>query len=230
MNSTLEKIKAARPDLSDYLYHFTNGANAKATLEKILADKKLIDINRKGVICFTEAPIYALPAMFEIFSKYSKPLYAPYGIAIPKRRIYEDGGRNVIYGPKEELEYFDPSIRWRYEEVSNKKDFTWLREWRIPASEVDLNEKECFIITKTTNEELETTFYPGDVVVDGDWADGQWWDQTYMDYEREWKSISLQTIAEKAVQNSERLNNEINAQKLGKQEDDLPQNSSEFSF
>ncbi len=217
MNSTLDKIKTSRPDLSDYLYHFTKGANAKDSLMNIIFDEKIKDVGNKGVICFTESPVYNLVEMFDIFNKYQNPMFAPYGIAIPKQKLFKSGGRPVIYGPNSERKFIDQSILWRYEDFDDKKDFTWLREWRINSSEVNLDPTSCFVITKTKQEELESLFYPGDYVCDGDWADGQWWDQSYMSMNREWKSISLETIVNESIQNNSKLISEISSQKLGEE-------------
>lgn len=50
MNKTLDLILDSRYDLSDYLFHFTRGNYAKNTLNKILRDKKLLDVRNKAVI------------------------------------------------------------------------------------------------------------------------------------------------------------------------------------
>jgi hypothetical protein len=89
MNKTLLNIISSREDLSDYLFHFTNGKNAKNTLKKITSDEQLIDINDRGVICFTEAPLLSLVSMFDIFDNYLDPMYAPYGIAIKKDAFFD---------------------------------------------------------------------------------------------------------------------------------------------
>lgn len=96
MNSTLLRIGQAREDISEYLYHFTSKRNALDTLIKIIDDNALKDINTKGVICFTEAPLTLLVRIFDIFASYTDPMYAPYGIAIKKNLIFNMGGRPVI--------------------------------------------------------------------------------------------------------------------------------------
>lgn len=64
MNNTLKKIKESRSDLSEYLYHFTKGSSALDTINKIILDGKLIDINNTGVIWFNEAPVYQMLEMW----------------------------------------------------------------------------------------------------------------------------------------------------------------------
>lgn len=64
---TVRKIAQSRPDLSDYLIHFTKRADGLNTLKKIL-DEKMLRCN--DVICFTEAPLLFLPSMFDIFMQY----------------------------------------------------------------------------------------------------------------------------------------------------------------
>lgn len=50
-NKTLLKILSAREDISDYLFHFTKGSDAKNTLTSILGDSEIKDVKR-GYICF----------------------------------------------------------------------------------------------------------------------------------------------------------------------------------
>lgn len=111
MNKTLLQIIESREDLSDYLFHFTNGKNAKETLKKITSEQAVRDVNNKGVICFTEAPLLSLVRMFDIFDKYESPMYAPYGIGVKKEDFFKLGGRPVIYGLPEEKEYLNELIQ-----------------------------------------------------------------------------------------------------------------------
>ncbi|MCB0482709.1 MAG: hypothetical protein KDC83_14870 [Flavobacteriales bacterium] len=211
MNKTLQKIQQSRPDLSDYLYHFTKGSKASETLWKIIGDEKILDPLNRGVICFTEAPIYQMLDMFKIFEGYKEPMYAPFGIAIPKWKLYSLGARPVIYGPQSELSLFPDDLKWRYEPIEKKHDFSWLREWRINTSEVSFQLDDIFIVTKIIHDGLGITHSP-DVIIDGDWADGQWWDQSFVAWDREIKSISLDTIVESAISDSTKLLFEIEKQ------------------
>ena len=88
MSTIVEKFFYTREDLSDYVFHFTKGASAQSTLEKILQEGKIRDIHSKGYICFSEAPILMLLDMFDIFSKYPDPMYAPFGIGIKRDSLY----------------------------------------------------------------------------------------------------------------------------------------------
>lgn len=214
MNRTVLKIKESRADLSDYLFHFTNCSDAKDTLVQIIEDKKLKDINNRGFICFTETPIYAMIDMFKIFEDYPCPMYAPYGIGLPKESLLGMGARPVIYGSADELSLLDKSIRWRFEEYSAENDFTWLREWRVPIEEIEITPENCFIITKTREEELYIA-NDIDVDVDFDYADGQHWGYTSIYTEREWKSISIETLLDEVIDNNQKLKKEIEDQSIG---------------
>lgn len=200
MNNTLVNILKSREDLSEYLFHFTNGSNAKDILASITQDKSLKDMKMKGVICLTEAPLLSLVNMFKIFESYPEPLYAPYGIAIKKDYIYSLGGRNVIYGLPEEKIFLDESIRWRFEKyIPNQSDFTWLREWRVPIEKIELSIDNCFVITKTKNELYSFMFNEEkliDVDFDGCIADGQFWGTAYGTVERSFKGVSIEDLTE----------------------------------
>ena len=101
MSKFIDIIKT-REDISDYVYHFAKNDNAKQTLISILSENTVKDINRHGYICFTEAPLTLLPAMFAHFEKFERPMYAPYGIAFKKALFYQNGGRPVIYGDQQD--------------------------------------------------------------------------------------------------------------------------------
>lgn len=162
-----DRIVSVREDVSDYVFHFTRQPNGKDTLKQIIRDKAIKDIHNKGFICFTEAPITQLVNMFEILrdSSDAHPQYkcAPYGIGIKKSYFYERGGRPVIYvsneeksfvsnlpnliSSKSEKEFFENRFAWRFQPfIPNLYDFTWLREWRIPLGQFDLDYENCFAI------------------------------------------------------------------------------------
>lgn len=200
MNHTLLKIIASREDISDYLFHFTKGSNAFDTLIKIVDDKQLKDVNNNGVICFTEAPVSLLKNMFAIFSSYTEPMYSPYGVAIKKQDLFQLGARPVIYGTIEEKEQLPDTMKWRFEEyIPNIKDFTWLREWRIRKSIVDLTPQNSFIVTNT-KEEYEVIAFNDenitDIDMDGCVADGQFCGTAIGYFERGFKGISIEDIDE----------------------------------
>lgn len=223
MNKTLKEIKSVRLDLSDYLFHFTKGEQAMADLINIISQRKIKDIHKTGVICFTEAPLYALVDMFNIFNRYKKPKYTPYGIGVKKSHIYKLGGRPVIYGPKEELRLFRKKVKWRYENYSSNNDFTWLREWRLPTKEknkfkhLKITPKDNFIITKTYTEELMIAHSEGEIVVDVDISDGESHPFYNMIMKREWKSISIERISEKKISSNEKIKKQIGNQKIGEE-------------
>lgn len=198
MNLTLIKIISSREDISDYLFHFTKGRNAFDTLVTIVFNAELLDINKSGVICFSESPLTLLKDMFEIFANYKNPMYAPYGVGYKKDILFDMGARLVIYGLPKEKEKLSDDIKWRFEEYIPKiKDFTWLREWRLPQDKLILDSKNCFIITKT-KEELENILFNelGDIDIDGDVSDGQFWGEAIGKFQRTFKGISIEDIEE----------------------------------
>jgi len=179
-----------------------------------MEDKKIKDMNKRGCICFTETPIYAMVDMFKIFEDYPCPMYAPYGVGLHKEVLLEYGARPVIYGSSDEEQLLDKSIRWRFEEYSLENDYTWLREWRVPTKVIEITPENCFVITKTKEEELYMA-NDIDVDVDFDYADGQHWGYTTVYTEREWRSVSIETLLDEVIDNNIKLKEEIDNQTIG---------------
>jgi hypothetical protein len=200
MNETLAKILKSREDLSDYLFHFTSGVSSEKTLAKIVEDNCLVDINNKGVFCFTEAPLTALPEMFKIFDAFPSPMYAPYGIAIKKDFFFKMGGRPVFYGLIEEKKYLNEEIQWRFEDINpNVKDFSWLREWRLKGVTLQLDSDNFFIITKYKSELEDHMFNPEDIIdveFDGCVADGGFMGNATGITARRFKGVSIEDLKE----------------------------------
>lgn len=210
---TLSKIHDLRPDHSDYVYHFTKGRTAGLTLLKILKEGKLKDKKSRGFICFTEAPLLALPDMFNLFDKYPDPMLAAFGIGIPKSELFAAGGRQVIYGPEAERNLVDPSIQWRYEVYNEKNNFAWLREWRLPDSEYQINSKDHFIIAKNRNWEIDAAYEEGEIDIDFDEIDGQYFPSMYIEMVKNWKSVSFEDL--KKFKSNLELGKHISDQSIG---------------
>lgn len=216
VNRTLLEILSSREDVSDYLFHFTKGVKAKETLGKILDEGKLRDVSNKGIICFTEAPLNSMLSMFKIFSRYSSPYYAPYGVAIKKEDLYNLGARPVIYGDKTEEKLIHSSLQWRFEEYNPvKKDFTWLREWRLNKSELLLDSNKIFAIAKTHDELLDLTHEMGDIEFDGCVSDGQFEGTAYADYKLNWKGVSIEEIERHDLRTKSSVSEHVNKQNAG---------------
>jgi hypothetical protein len=214
-HSGLKKIESKRQDLSDYVIHFTKGVNADRTLLDIISDKKLKDINDRGYICFTEAPLPALLEMFEHFEQYPNPMYSPYGIAIPKERFFKDGGRHVIYSHKDEKVLFDPSIHWRFEPYSPSRNFSWLREWRINISEYEIDPEFDFLITKSKDWENDLSFEQGDIIQETYEADGYFESEFFSEHYKLWKAVSIDSILKLSIKSNELLYQYIDQQIVG---------------
>jgi hypothetical protein len=93
-----------RSDLSSKLIHLTrtvDGLSAEERFRRILAEGRLLGSRcdvRGGftVVAFTEAPISSLASVLAI-AREQKMRYAPLGVMVDKRWLYERGGRPVIY-------------------------------------------------------------------------------------------------------------------------------------
>lgn len=219
-NNTLLEILSSREDISEYLFHFTKGINAFKTLIKILNDSELKDINQNGYICFTEAPITTLYNMFQIFGRYNRPMYAPYGIGINKSHLYKIGCRPVIYGTREDFKHIHKELYWRcIEYIPEIKDYSWLREWRLPQNNLIFNPDEIIVITKTNIEAhslMETSEDPFDF--DGDIGDGQFHGYVSAELRRIYKTISLEDIRNICTLSKKELNTLIASQNIGETE------------
>ena len=220
MNNTLKQIIASREDISDYLFHFTKGKNGFDTLLQILADGKLKDINNRGFICFTESPLTALYNMFQIFERYDEPMYAPYGIGVKKDYLYEMGCRPVIYGTNDDLSMLNDRLKWRFEEyIPNKKDYTWLREWRLPKRDLVFIQTEYLVITKASAEGVSLMEDSGgDFDFDGDVADGNFYGYVTGDFIRIHKSVSMEEIRDICFLSKHKLADLLTQMDVGKTE------------
>lgn len=216
MNKTLYEIFKSREDISDYLFHFTTGANAKEILERILIEKKIRDVKKRGYVCFTDSPITMLSPMFEIFERYENPMYAPYGIGIKKEYLYKKGARPVLYLEPSKKKELSDDLRWLYVPYEyGKKDFSWLREWRIPLSTIDLNFDNCFVIVKCHNDILEINNLIkniGDVDVDAQPEDGGVLTEYTVYYDKTFRVLSFDELNSVSKLTKQQLQTEINTQ------------------
>ena len=208
MSKFIDIIKT-REDISDYVYHFAKNDNAKQTLISILSENTVKDINRHGYICFTEAPLTMLPAMFAHFEKFERPMYAPYGIAFKKALFYQNGGRPVIYGDQQDKKLLPKELMWRFEFLyPGTYDFSWLREWRIPLSALQLNRKDCFAIVKTRQDEegmRDFFFELDDIDFDTQPEDGGQFTEVTGYFNRKMKVVSLEEIKDTTHMSKQQL-------------------------
>ncbi|MCA9229106.1 MAG: hypothetical protein KDA57_00530 [Planctomycetales bacterium] len=137
-----------RPDLSNYLAHFTKGRPGKPALrilEEILSSKRLLASNlpwtNLPAVCFTECPWTSLLA-------HSKQ-YSPFGIGFAKPRVFAAGGGPAYYvradhykkqNWKKHVHTFVTPFWPKYRPASLKTDalggktidYSHEREWRVP--------------------------------------------------------------------------------------------------
>lgn len=155
----MSKFKQNRPDISDYLVHFTKSGKSCSSrrfkhktdeIDKLSAYDRLVSIlNSKTIIatpipwvdvesvCFTECPWMSL---LEHAKKYS-----PYGIGFSKSFIFACDGNPVFYcrdslfsatqwtdDIKHYLTRFNPSYNPEQKQNSTVLDYSHEREWRVP--------------------------------------------------------------------------------------------------
>ena len=145
-----------RADISPSLIHFTSGNDwndAFDNLLSIISSQTIYGSHNmiKGefnCVCFSEAPIRAIPQGLKNINNYSK--YSPFGILVSKAWLFHQGGRPVIYQPLEEYFQLSDDNKWRhmtYNPIHDPPiDFTWEREWRVQTNELSINPEDCSII------------------------------------------------------------------------------------
>lgn len=146
-----------RSDIAKDVIHFTKGdtpAEAFDVLAHIVAERRLLGGNGfiKGgypCVCFTEAPLEHLADVFARTAT-ERLRYMPFGILLPKKWLFERGGRPVIY--QEENEFFELPESLRYRHVRYEPnhepaiDFTWEREWRVRTEKLRLDPTTGFLV------------------------------------------------------------------------------------
>lgn len=153
-------IRRARPDITDYLIHWTAGHVTDGkyhepfeVLKEIIAcgylkpsfalkQSKTVGGTQNTIkgpypaVCFTDQPLDAfLKSCGKLPSRYS-----PYGIAVHKWHLYTYGGRPVIYADESLLNLLPDEYKYlwvRYDPVPEPTlggypvDWTHEREWRV---------------------------------------------------------------------------------------------------
>jgi hypothetical protein len=74
--------------------------------------------------------------------------YAPLGVMVDKRWLYERGGRPVIYQSHAEFDELPESkqhLHVRYE-PDQGIDYSWEREWRIKTDSLELDPEQTTIV------------------------------------------------------------------------------------
>jgi hypothetical protein len=149
-----------RLDISDYLVHYTKG------VEAIKAFKSIVDGGAitggtgyiKGgyrCVCFTESPVHAIRDILLRRSE-CEVKYEPFGIAVSKAWLFEQGGRPVIYQPDDEFESLPDTLRWRHVSYNPNRnppaDFTWEREWRIKTDSLEITPDIACLVVPSVDE------------------------------------------------------------------------------
>jgi len=143
-----------RDDLSNKLIHLTKGSYGEASniFLEILNSKKLLGSNadirgKSTVICFSETPINKLGYILAQPNAHNFR-YAPFGIMFEKAYLFKKGARPVIYQTEDEFKLLKAEQQFRHVKFDLDKnvDWTWEREWRIEADELDLEEEHVTMI------------------------------------------------------------------------------------
>jgi hypothetical protein len=167
-----KRISLVRRDMSDLLFHFTRRKDdiesASSVLYKILNEGKLRGTSKQKdsdkFVCFTEAPIQECNSIFSLVSIATLPehlpRYEPYGVAVSKKWLYEQGGRHVIYDHPNARSDFSKSQLYRFAPYDPLigKDFTWEREWRIKTDELLLDPSYTLVVVPSSEEAFKIVY------------------------------------------------------------------------
>jgi len=137
-----------RGDLSNRVVHLTRGdtpEQATTSFKSILREGALRGVNgfiRGGYncVCFSEAPLGVIVHALGLPPEQGMR-YAPFGVMVGKRWLFEQGGRPVIYQSEEEYEALPDTIRYRHVRYEPHRgiDHSWEREWRIRTDRLALD-------------------------------------------------------------------------------------------
>jgi len=183
----LRRIRLVRRDIGNLLFHFTRSPDAdyiefetenwgtvtmlgtaSSVLRKILSDAQLMGTSGwtygENVVCFTEAPMQEFDSIFSLVeiaaSKDQRPRYEPYGIALPKTYVYEQGGRPGIYDHPSALDNLPQELKYRFVPYDpiNEIDFTWEREWRVKTDLLPLVPEKTLVVVPTASEAVDLVY------------------------------------------------------------------------
>lgn len=191
MNPRIRIFNDIREDISDYLFHFTKGEDAFLTLEQIIEEGAIKDVNNNGYICFTETPIYMLENYFKFVARqYKVPkILAPYGIGLKRDWLFNQGARPAIYGLSNEKLDLPENLRWRFVSVNPPhQDWLWLREWRINKAQVTFKPEDIIIVTNTEDE--QSLFW--EVVIDNPYNEPV--DDSMVDFKQKYRAIAIEQL------------------------------------
>lgn len=216
-----KRIRLVRRDVGDLLFHFTRSVepnnvslsfseghtlymdgSASSVLRKILHQEKLVGSSRwtygEDAVCFTEAPIQEFNSVFSLVSIAStvaeRPRYEPYGIAVTKKWLFEQGGRPVIYDDTNSFLQYPETLRYRFVpyDPTNGTDFTWEREWRIRTKELKLDPKHTLVVVPTSEEAFQIVYEFANLEADWDVEGSQ--GEAYITgtyHDPKWLAVSL---------------------------------------
>jgi hypothetical protein len=190
------RIRSVRRDMGGMLFHFTRAptekilnivrpnhtigfsGTASGVLKKILYEGELRGTSKwthgHDCVCFTEAPIQEFNAIFQLVelasSEHERPRYEPYGVAVSKRWLFENGGRPVIYDTPGAFATYPAALQHRFVPYDPAAgiDYTWEREWRVPTSRLALDPKQTLAILPTSDEAFSLVYELADIEVDYD--------------------------------------------------------------
>lgn len=205
MKNPSENLRKMRIDLSPYLFTFLRDDHPQEILHEILTTGRLMSKNN-DYICFTDAPITCYLPTLEYFKEWKDKgryaMFSMFGIGICRDwLIRKMNARPVIYGDKSEINLLHQSIRWRFSTIDVEKyDYSWLREWRIPQKELNINviPKEHLIVIVPTEKDLKEHSVGWDYEIDFfEGEPGESW-RPYVSEKstkkREWKGFAISQI------------------------------------
>ena len=126
------------------------------------------------------------------------------------------GARPVLYLEPSKRKELSVDLQWLYVPFEyGKYDFSWLREWRIPLSTIDLDFDNCFVIVKSQKDIFEIDNLINNIIdvdVDAQPEDGGTLTEYTIYYDKAYKVLTLDELNYVSRLTKQQLQTEINAQ------------------
>ncbi|EMR6448765.1 hypothetical protein WJU70_001006 [Enterobacter cloacae] len=115
--------------------------------ERIEAEHPAYLHGSQACIAFSETPLIQAARLL-LHAREAGINFAPYGIQFNRNQMYARGARQTIHQPADELNLLPDSQRYRHVTFDPEQgiDFTWKREWRLPANTLTLTPDNCHLI------------------------------------------------------------------------------------
>lgn len=190
-----EAIKKFRRDLSGWLWHFCRrDGNPLETLRAILESGYIRGgtdrFCQEVAVCLTETPLTESIRQSGTLEQRNYARLSDYGLGFCKEWVFSKGGLPVIYQPAAMRLLLPEEMRWRHCDLDYTRgiDFTWQREWRVPAERLEFTHEDDVIVVVRTESEAGQLLWSNMCIDDRH-------DEIYVDIDRSYVTHEMLTEA-----------------------------------